>query len=78
VEQGEATTEIKDHGQPGCSKADTDASPDSVMLVSHEYDKRLVKLGKFEKSPYVNYELQKEFTVSKSVECLYNMVCKHG
>jgi hypothetical protein len=46
--------------------------------VHHEYEKRLVKIGKFEKLPYVNYESQKQYNVTKSIECLYNMVCEHA
>jgi hypothetical protein len=65
-------------GQQGCSKETDVPSGDSITPVLHEYQKRVLKVGKFDKSPYVNYENHKNYSVSKSVECLYDMVCQHG
>jgi hypothetical protein len=56
--------------QEGCNKWYSDPSSNSITPVVHEYEKRLVRTGKFEKSPYINYEIQKNLTVSKPVECL--------
>jgi hypothetical protein len=44
----------------------------------HEYEKRVVKKWKFAKSPYINIEEDKAYAISKSVDTLYSMVCKHG
>jgi hypothetical protein len=59
------------------TKEKTDASRSTTPVV-HEYQKRNVKIGHLAKSPFVNLESKKNYSVSKSVETLYNMVCAHG
>jgi hypothetical protein len=59
------------------TKEKTDASRSTTPVV-HEYQKRNVKIGHLAKSPFVNLESKKNYSVSKSVETLYNMVCEHG
>jgi hypothetical protein len=61
-------------------KVDTKAGPSdaSITPVVHEYEKRVSKSGKFARSPFVNPEDKKNYTVSKNVEEIYSMVCQHG
>lgn len=66
------------NGHEGCIKASANKADTSITSVPHEYEKRVVKLGKFETSPYMNYETQKNYNVTKNVEELYSMVCRHG
>jgi hypothetical protein len=65
-------------GQEGCSKTQQYASSNINTHVPHEYQKRVVKAGRFETSPDVTFGSQKLVSASKSVKCLYKMVCEHG
>lgn len=56
---------------------EADPSAHSITPVPHEYDKRIVKKGPFQKSPFVNPETEKSYNVSKTIEELYSMVCEH-
>jgi hypothetical protein len=69
----------KETMEEGCIKDTGGRSASaSITPMVHEYDKRVVKRGRFAKSPYIDPEADKEYTVSKSVDTLYDMVCEHG
>lgn len=50
----------------------------SITPVPQEYHKRVVKPAKNQRSPYLGYESKKSFAVSKHVNDVYNIVCRHG
>uniref|UniRef100_A0A0E0HNH3 Ubiquitin-like protease family profile domain-containing protein n=1 Tax=Oryza nivara TaxID=4536 RepID=A0A0E0HNH3_ORYNI len=46
--------------------------------VPHEYNKRVVKLAKFKRSPFIDYENKKQFMVSRVINEVYDDICKNG
>jgi hypothetical protein len=62
----------------GQGNENVNTSGASITPVAHEYNKRVVKPRKLTVSPFVGTEAQKAYTVRKSIDTLYSMVCEHG
>jgi hypothetical protein len=62
----------------GQGNENVNTSGASITPVAHEYNRRVVKPRKLTVSPFVGTEAQKAYTVRKSIDTLYSMVCEHG
>uniref|UniRef100_A0A0E0MMC1 Ubiquitin-like protease family profile domain-containing protein n=1 Tax=Oryza punctata TaxID=4537 RepID=A0A0E0MMC1_ORYPU len=55
-----------------------DCEVEEETPVPHEYNKRVVKPAKFNRSPFIDYENKKQFVVSRVIYEVYDDICKNG